>query len=148
MNLTLRNLARTATLAAGLWLSASTDALAQSWIGPLVALDMDEQDECRIEVFGNGRFYRFDAYGLEPGEVAQLVLLNEDLRPVERTVRVGQDGRWADYYLPGVGGRKRGVIEASLTGARCDLQVSFAWRTPSASPDDRPAWAPSHFPED
>jgi hypothetical protein len=146
--LPLRNIARSAALAAGFWLGAATAATAQSWIGPVVALGMDEEHECRIEVSGNGRFYRLDAWGLEPGEQARLLLFNEDMRPIERTVRVRQDGTWAEYYLPALPRHRSGVVQAYLSGARCDLRVGFAWQRPSASSRPEPAWTRSHFPED
>jgi hypothetical protein len=143
-----RNIARTAALACGLWLGATTAAIAQTWIGPVVAADEDVDHDCRMEVSGNGRFYRLTAVGLEPGEPAKFVLFNEDIKPIDRTVRVRQDGTWAEFYLPALASRRHGVVQASISGARCNLQVAFAWDRPSASPEPAPAWTRSQFPED
>jgi hypothetical protein len=145
MPLRLRNIFRVMALGIGAWLGATTAATAQSWIGPLVALGIDEQNDCRIEVSGNGRFYRLDAWGLEPGEAARLVLFNEDMKPIDRTVRVGPNGTWAEFYLPALPRYHAGTVEAWLTGARCNLRVDFAWRRPSATPIAGPGWARSHF---
>lgn len=145
MALPLRNIVRFTALAAGLWLGASSAGLAQSWIGPVVALGIDEEDDCRIEVSGNGRFYRLDAWGLEPGEAARLVLFNQDMRPIERTVRARQDGTLAEFYVPALPRYRSGVVQAIVTGARCDLRVDFAWQRPTATPQAEPAWARSHF---
>jgi hypothetical protein len=147
VDLPLRNLARTAALAVGLALGAQSAALAQKWIGPVVAAYDDVDHDCRLEVSGNGRFYRLTATGLEPGEAAWLTLLNGDLKPIERTVKADAAGTWADYYLPGVGGRRGGVVQAALSGARCDLGLAFDWHRPSSYVGPVPDWPVSHFPE-
>lgn len=144
----LRNIARTAALAGGLWLGASSAAMAQNWIGPVVASYDDVEHDCRLEVSGNGRFYRLTATGLEPGEPAQFLLYNEDIVPIDRTVRAGQNGVWAEFYMPALAHRHLGTVDVFVTGSRCNLEASFDWRRPSAFKDRRPAWTASHYPEE
>ncbi len=148
MDLPLRNLARTAALAAGLVLGARTAALAQQWLGPVVATYDDLEHDCRMEVSGNGRFYRLTAFGLEPGEAARLTLFNRDMKPIARTVRADATGSWAEFYHPALPGYRGGVVEAALSGARCELGVTFAWQRPSPDIDPARPGPVSHFPQD
>jgi hypothetical protein len=144
----LQMLTRTAVLAVCISLGTAPAVLAQSWIGPVVASGVDETGDCRIDVAGNGRFYKLTARGLEPGETARLVLFNEDMRPIERSVRIRGDGSWAEFYMPALPRYRDGVVHAYLTGARCDLEVAFAWRRPTATARSAPDWAGSRFPAD
>lgn len=148
MDLPLRNIARTAALAAGVLLGMQGAALAQQWIGPLVAAYDDEEHDCRLEVSGNGRFYRLTAFGLEPGEAARLTVFNRDMKPIERAVRADGTGTWAEFYLPALPRYRGGVVQASVVGAHCDLGVSFPWQRPSANIDPTPSRPASHFAED
>ena len=148
MDLPLRNLARTAALACGLLVGAQSAALAQQWIGPLVAAYEDEEHDCRLEVSGNGRFYRLTAFGLEPGEAARLTVLNNDMKPIERTVRADAAGTWAEFYMPALPSYYSGVVRAELGGERCDLAVTFPWQRPSSSIDPGPTGPRSYFPQD
>ena len=114
-----RNLARAIVLASGVWIGAGSAALAQNWIGPVVTYHDDEEHDCTLEVSGNGRFYRLTAWGLEPGEAARFVLYNEDIRPIDRTVRANPDGVWAEFYMPALAHRRLGRVHAFVTGSRC-----------------------------
>jgi len=145
---TTRNLVRTAVLAAGIWLGATSAALAQSWIGPVVARGEDPDNNCLVEVSGNGRFYRLDAYGLEPGQSMQLVIYNENMRPIQRTVRSSSGGTWSDFYMPALPLRDSGLAQADLFGAGCELSVQFAWHRPTGTPASGPAWAQTLLPTD
>lgn len=108
--------------------------------GPVVALDeiveargweqvdYAEQGSCRAEVRSNGQFYRIAGQGQRPGEVVNVYLQNEDLRPVEHRVVANGQGRWRDYYIPFVWHLEGGVVLVNMASERCNIDLSFAWQ--------------------
>ena len=138
MHATLRNGIRTLALASGLWLGAATGtALAQNWIGPRVAQAEDLDGGCRMEVRGNGRFYRLAVLGLGPGQPGSLFIANEDTRPIDRVVRADNGGRWAEFYMPFLPNHEGGTVRIAFDATGCELDASFPWSRPSASIEER-----------
>ena len=90
-------------------------------------VDYAEDGACRAEVRGNGQFYRIAGQGLRPGEVVQLRLRNEDIKPVEHRIVANGDGAWRDFYVPFVWHLEGGIVDVDLVSKTCSLNLSFAW---------------------
>jgi len=90
-------------------------------------VDYAEDGACHAEVRGNGQFFRIAGQGLRPGEVVQVHLQNEDIRPVEHRIVADGDGRWRDFYIPFVWHLEGGIVRVDLASPSCSLDLSFAW---------------------
>lgn len=90
-------------------------------------VDYAEDGRCRAEVRGNGQFYRIAGQGVRPGEVIDLRLQNEDLRPVEHRIVANGQGRWRDFYIPFAWHLRGGTVAVSLASESCRLNLSFDW---------------------
>jgi hypothetical protein len=86
-----------------------------------------ESGPCQAEVGTNGRFYVLAVYGMEPGERANLVLTNGEMRPIVRTVIANSDSVWSDYYVPFQWGRSGGTVSATISSQSCDVALGFDW---------------------
>jgi hypothetical protein len=109
-------------------LSASAGALdelvtARGW----TQVDYAEDGACRAEVRGNGQFYRIAGEGLQPGEVVRLRLQNADIKPIEYRIVTNGDGAWRNFYVPFVWHLEGGIVNVTLAGETCRLNLSFAW---------------------
>lgn len=90
-------------------------------------VDYAEAGDCRAEVRGNGQFYRIAGQGLRPGEVVQLRLQNEDIKPLAYRITANSDGAWRNFYVPFLWHREGGTVNVDLTSETCSLNLSFAW---------------------
>jgi len=90
-------------------------------------VDYAEAGSCSAEVRGNGQFYRIAVQGLEPGEVGQFWLQNEDLRPIRYRMVADDSGAWRDFYVPFVWQLEGGIVRVALSSGTCSLNLSFAW---------------------
>lgn len=92
-------------------------------------VDIYDHRGCFGEVGTNGQFFVLTVAGLEPGEQARLFLTNGDMQPIDRVVRADGTGRWREYYIPFRPNRgEGGEVLASISGARCNVPLSFAWQ--------------------
>lgn len=123
----MRILIAAATLAALLPSAAAAYdpiVLDRGWI----RVDAFQNDECAGEVGTNGQFYVISASGFAPAESAFLTITNGDMRPIERAVRVDDEGRWQDYYIPFRPNRGEGdTVTVTLAGERCTVPLTFTW---------------------
>ena len=86
-----------------------------------------EGEDCRVEVRGNGQFYRIAAAGLRPGEVVSFRLANSDVRPVEYRIVADLDGAWRKFYVPFLWHRDGGTVLVDLQSASCSVSLAFEW---------------------
>lgn len=90
-------------------------------------VDYVEDGECRAEVRGNGQFFRIAGQGVQPGEVVELHLQNEDVRPIDRRIVANGDGAWREFYVPFLWDHEGGIVNVDLASESCRLNLSFAW---------------------
>lgn len=113
--------------------SDAEGAIEDGW--PLISFDRDEQ--CEVQVTGNGKFYRISISGLEPGEVGNFRLTNENIKPIDYDFRSDGNGHFSKIYLPFLWHHRGGTVSVSLTAEDCDVALSFPWsRIPGDSMRD------------
>lgn len=124
-----------ATLIAAATLACATGAAAydpivtqQGW----TRVDLYDDGMCAGEIGTNGEFYVITVLGFEPGETARFRLTNGDMKPIDRQVRINRQGGWQEYYIPfrfalDVQESRGALVNATLTGSRCQVPLSFRW---------------------
>lgn len=87
-----------------------------------------ENGQCQAEVGTNGQFYVIAVYGMAPGERARLILSNEDMKPIDRTVHADDGGHWSEYYIPFLWHHENGTVQAFIQSASCTVPLEFEWQ--------------------
>jgi hypothetical protein len=95
-------------------------------------VDLYDDGLCAGEIGTNGKFYVITVLGFEPGETARFRLTNGNMKPIDREVRINRQGGWQEYYIPfrfavDADEARGALVNATLTGSRCRVPLSFTW---------------------
>ncbi len=109
--------------------SAPARSLTDSW--PLLAFD--RQDQCELQITGNGKFMQIAVKGMVPGTRAGFAMTNARMKPIAWNVLADSSGNWSTIYLPLLWGESDGTIRTQHSGGTVAVKLDSAGCTLSAS---------------
>jgi hypothetical protein len=92
-------------------------------------VDFDRDGRCVGEIRTNGKFALINAEGLGAAEAGRYLVSNEDMKPIDWSIRAGPAGEWVRYYSPFLPGREAGLVNVTISTRSCRLNLAFEWDT-------------------